>query len=85
MKIRKTYKTLTTVLAILSSFIVLTACSGGNSGGPADAASANEANDKSAEGKVVLNYWTWWGSETRRPIIEKLVDDFNKSQDKKFM
>ncbi|MNH84684.1 putative arabinose-binding protein precursor [compost metagenome] len=34
---------------------------------------------------MVLNYWTWWGSETRRPIIEKLVDDFNKSQDKIFV
>ncbi|USB31821.1 ABC transporter substrate-binding protein [Paenibacillus sp. YPG26] len=75
-------KKFTALLVILSSFFMLTACSGGTSGGPAGTSATKETNDKSADGKVVLNYWTWWGSETRRPIIEKLVDDFNKSQDK---
>ncbi len=34
-----------------------------------------------AEGKVVVDFWTFWGSEIRRPVIEKIVDDFNNSQD----
>lgn len=82
MKFGKNIKSWAITLAILCSFSVLTACSGGSSGGPAGTASTNETNGKSEDGKVVLNYWTWWGSETRRPIVEKLVDDFNKSQDK---
>jgi multiple sugar transport system substrate-binding protein len=32
--------------------------------------------------KVELDFWTFWGSETRRPIIEKIVADFNASQDR---
>ncbi|MDQ1146575.1 multiple sugar transport system substrate-binding protein [Bacillus sp. SORGH_AS 510] len=34
------------------------------------------------KGKVVVNFWTFWGSETRRPVIEKIVNDFNQSQDR---
>lgn len=30
---------------------------------------------------VTLEFWTFWGSETRRPIIEKIIDDYNASQD----
>ncbi|MFP4978859.1 ABC transporter substrate-binding protein [Paenibacillus sp. CN-4] len=33
-------------------------------------------------GKVEIDFWTFWGSETRRPIIEKIINDFNASQDK---
>ena len=32
--------------------------------------------------KVELDFWTFWGSETRRPVIEKIINDFNKSQDR---
>ncbi|SFB20652.1 MULTISPECIES: ABC transporter substrate-binding protein [unclassified Bacillus (in: firmicutes)] len=32
-------------------------------------------------GKTVVNFWSFWGSETRRPIIEKIIKDFNDSQD----
>ncbi|GGA47704.1 ABC transporter substrate-binding protein [Paenibacillus physcomitrellae] len=76
--------------AVASLVSLLAACSGGTSGGPAAAqadAAANSGSGSSVspEGRVVLDYWTWWGSETRRPIIEKLVDDFNKSQDKIFV
>lgn len=35
-----------------------------------------------ADGKVVIDFWTFWGSETRRPIIDKIINDFNQSQDK---
>jgi multiple sugar transport system substrate-binding protein len=44
--------------------------------------SSKNTEAASSKGKVVVNFWTFWGSETRRPIIEKIVDDFNKSQDK---
>ncbi|WP_053365978.1 ABC transporter substrate-binding protein [Bacillus sp. FJAT-27245] len=63
------------LLGFLSIFLVigiLAGCSGEKS----------SADTKEKEGKVVLNFWTFWGSETRRPIIEKIVKDFNDSQDK---
>lgn len=82
MRFRKNYKSLVKVFAVLCTMSILAACSGGTSGGPAGTESSSNTNNTSADGKVVLNYWTWWGSETRRPIVEKLVDDFNKSQDK---
>ncbi|MFD2612516.1 ABC transporter substrate-binding protein [Paenibacillus gansuensis] len=33
-------------------------------------------------GKVTIDFWTFWGSETRKPIIEKIIKDFNDSQDR---
>ncbi|MCM3115041.1 ABC transporter substrate-binding protein [Neobacillus sp. MER 74] len=70
-------KTLMTLLILAMSFsLILTGCSSKESG-------ANESGSKSKNGeKVVIDFWTFWGSETRRPIIEKIIDDFNKSQDK---
>ena len=41
--------------------------------------------EKTKDGKVIVNFWTFWGSETRRPIIEKIIDDYNQSQDKVFV
>ncbi|UQZ35962.1 ABC transporter substrate-binding protein [Paenibacillus sp. PK3_47] len=41
-----------------------------------------ESSTASADGKVEIDFWTFWGSETRRPIIEKIINDFNASQDK---
>jgi multiple sugar transport system substrate-binding protein len=41
--------------------------------------------EKTKDGKVIVNFWTFWGSETRRPIIEKIIDDYNNSQDKVFV
>ncbi|OOE12844.1 ABC transporter substrate-binding protein [Fictibacillus arsenicus] len=40
---------------------------------------------KTKDGKIIVDFWTFWGSETRRPIIEKIVDDYNASQDKVFI
>jgi multiple sugar transport system substrate-binding protein len=40
---------------------------------------------KTKDGKIILDFWTFWGSETRRPIIEKIVNDYNASQDKVFV
>jgi len=41
--------------------------------------------EKTKDGKVVVNFWTFWGSDTRRPIIEKIIEDYNNSQDKVFV
>lgn len=63
------------ILGLLSLLLVLgmlAGCSGEKS----------NADTKTKDGKVVINFWTFWGSETRRPIIEKIVKDFNDSQDK---
>jgi len=35
-----------------------------------------------AADKVELDFWTFWGSETRRPVIEGIINNFNKSQDR---
>ncbi|WP_043933546.1 ABC transporter substrate-binding protein [Bacillus sp. EB01] len=59
-------------LSVLLLVGVLAGCSGDNA--------STSANTK--DGKVVIDFWTFWGSETRRPIIEKIVKDFNESQDK---
>jgi multiple sugar transport system substrate-binding protein len=67
------------VWVILLSLVVglLSACSGakGESAEP----------KKTKDGKIIIDFWTFWGSETRRPIIEKIVDDYNASQDKVFV
>ncbi|WP_223701381.1 ABC transporter substrate-binding protein [Sutcliffiella deserti] len=48
--------------------------------------SSNSAAEAEAqEGKVVLDFWTFWGSETRRPIIEKIITDYNESQDEVYV
>ncbi|QUW23904.1 ABC transporter substrate-binding protein [Sporosarcina sp. Marseille-Q4063] len=31
--------------------------------------------------KVKVDFWIFWGSEIRRPVVEKIVEDFNQSQD----
>ncbi|WP_313996608.1 ABC transporter substrate-binding protein [uncultured Paenibacillus sp.] len=50
--------------------------------GEGTAEPSNEATETVAGEKIELDFWTFWGSETRRPIIEKIIDDFNKSQDR---
>jgi multiple sugar transport system substrate-binding protein len=61
------------LLAILLFIGFLAGCSGNESSAQAE---------KTKDGKVVVDFWTFWGSETRRPIIEKIIADFNESQDK---
>ncbi|WP_274650799.1 ABC transporter substrate-binding protein [Paenibacillus humicola] len=63
---------------------VLAGCSskdGGTSGNAESAAGGSNAKQE----KVQLDFWTFWGSTTRRPIIEKIINDFNASQDKIFV
>ncbi|UZJ78088.1 ABC transporter substrate-binding protein [Fictibacillus sp. KU28468] len=61
------------LFSILLMLGILAGCSG-SSGGP-------QAESAGSKGKVTVNFWTFWGSETRRPVIEKIISDFNKSQD----
>ncbi|MFC0472115.1 ABC transporter substrate-binding protein [Halalkalibacter kiskunsagensis] len=62
---------------------LLAACSGGEDASSetnSDTGSDSEENVSSGE-VIELDFWTFWGSETRRPIIEKIIEDFNNSQD----
>ncbi|MCQ4087272.1 ABC transporter substrate-binding protein [Saccharibacillus sp. JS10] len=64
-------------LLSISFILILTACtpqSRSASGTPTAVSGESE--------KVTLDFWTFWGSETRRPIIEKIIEDFNQSQDR---
>lgn len=64
------------IVLIAGLSLILSGCSGfqtNNSGG--DEAAVNE------DGKTVVDFWTFWGSEIRRPIIEQIITDFNESQD----
>ncbi|WP_210366249.1 ABC transporter substrate-binding protein [Bacillus sp. REN3] len=65
-------KGLAIFLASFLLFGLLSGCSGNR----------EEKAEKTKDGKVIVDFWTFWGSETRRPIIEKIIDDYNKSQDK---
>lgn len=78
-KSRKLFSALLAIMLFAS--LVISGCS---KSGTEESAKAAEKNEASA-GKVTLDFWTFWGSETRRPIIEKIIDDFNKSQDKIFV
>ncbi|MFC4599526.1 ABC transporter substrate-binding protein [Cohnella hongkongensis] len=76
---------------VLTLGLLLAACSGdGNKGGTGSQAPSSGSPSESSSpespsapaGKVELDFWTFWGSETRRPIIEKIINDFNESQDR---
>ncbi|CAM4138558.1 ABC transporter substrate-binding protein [Paenibacillus alkaliterrae] len=76
---------------VLTMSLLLVACAGGNSGNgnhatnaPANTEGNTEASDPPAASveKIELDFWTFWGSETRRPIIEKMIADFNSSQER---
>ncbi|MGM9921042.1 MAG: ABC transporter substrate-binding protein [Bhargavaea sp.] len=65
------------VPALLILMLVLSGCNGFTKGG----SGAEKADAEAEEGKITLDFWTFWGSEIRRPIIEKIIEDFNNSQD----
>ncbi|AQQ52127.1 ABC transporter substrate-binding protein [Planococcus lenghuensis] len=65
-----------TGLTMTSALLVLSGCGGFST--------SNESEEEVAleeEGVEIVDFWTFWGSETRRPIIDKIVADFNESQD----
>ncbi|WP_078594795.1 ABC transporter substrate-binding protein [Evansella clarkii] len=64
--------------ALLSLLIgtgaVLSAC--GGQGGVAENSGAGVPDEA-----VEIEFWTFWGSEQRRPVIEEIIADFNNMQD----
>jgi len=63
------------ILLLLIALLTLSGCAGFKT------KNTSEVEAEAGE-KVVVDFWSFWGSEIRRPVIEKIVDDFNKSQDK---
>ncbi|MFD1861568.1 ABC transporter substrate-binding protein [Planococcus chinensis] len=61
-------------ILIVGLVLLLSGCSGFQT-------SNNEEPATNEEGKTVIDFWTFWGSEIRRPIIEQIITDFNESQD----
>ncbi|WP_298834118.1 ABC transporter substrate-binding protein [uncultured Planococcus sp.] len=62
------------VLLLTIMTLMLSGCAGFQT-------SNNEEANVNDEGKTVVDFWSFWGSELRRPIIDKIVADFNESQD----
>ncbi|HEU5140532.1 MAG TPA: ABC transporter substrate-binding protein, partial [Bacillales bacterium] len=80
-------KTLSLFLVLLMVMMgLLAGCSGGGSdsaSGTGGSGGTDGGSDgSSAEGKIQLDFWSFWGSDQRRPVIQHMVDAFNKSQDK---
>src|SRR5690625_3225333 len=76
--IKKPLITLLFLVFVLS--LVLAGCAGEKE--PKINTNGNESDSNaSVEDKVVLDFWTFWGSEVRKPIVEKIISDFNESQD----
>lgn len=81
------------MVGLLASTFLLAGCEAFTPGGGSAAGGASDSESGSAssgEGtasgeRVELDFWTFWGSETRRPIIEKIINDFNESQDEIFV
>ncbi|PZD97444.1 ABC transporter substrate-binding protein [Paenibacillus sambharensis] len=72
---------------LVAASLVLSACGGRFGGGGSSSSNAGsntntDSSNSQAVEKVELDFWTFWGSETRRPIIEKIIQDFNQSQDR---
>ncbi|RLQ90308.1 ABC transporter substrate-binding protein [Planomicrobium sp. Y74] len=62
------------LLILTSTTLMLSACAGFQT-------SDSSEGQTNEEGKTVVDFWSFWGSEIRRPIIDKIVADFNASQD----
>ncbi|WP_088006182.1 ABC transporter substrate-binding protein [Indiicoccus explosivorum] len=65
-----------TGVALGGALLMLSGCAGFTTGDETEEETALEE-----EGVEIVDFWTFWGSETRRPIIDKIVADFNESQD----
>lgn len=72
--------------------LVLTSCSGSKTQeqpqqqdreqSTGEQAKEEQPKEETPKEKVTIEFWSFWGSVTRRPIIEKIVSDFNGSQDR---
>ncbi|TWT06191.1 ABC transporter substrate-binding protein [Planomicrobium sp. CPCC 101079] len=70
-------KTRSFIFVLAALVLFLSGCAGFQT-----SSNNEEANkEENTEGKTVIDFWTFWGSEIRRPIIEKMIADFNESQD----
>ena len=65
---------------ILTVTAALAGCASKNDGN--SPGSSSESGNSSSGGKIQLELWDWWGDGQYKQVIEKIVDDFNKSQDK---
>ncbi len=66
------------LLGMLLVFVLMLAGRGGlvpNSG-------KNDSNDQAEGGKTEIRFWTFWGSDPRKATLNKIIDDYNDSQDK---
>lgn len=69
-------KALSIGLLLFSTALVTAAC-GSNSEDKNTDASGKQTSD----GKITLDFWSFWGSGARQEVIEEIIDDFNQSQD----
>lgn len=65
---------------VLILVLLLTACNGFSVDSNSSNSSESNGDNASSE-PIELNFWTFWGSEERRTVIEKIIKDFNESQD----
>ncbi|MFS0613446.1 ABC transporter substrate-binding protein [Lederbergia ruris] len=65
------------LLLILVLGTILAGCAGEPE--PKETSGESKANSPDKD-KIVLDFWTFWGSEIRRPIVEEIINDFNESQ-----
>src|SRR5699024_12781630 len=70
-------------VALLMTLIFLAACDGFKVNSTRTDSLLNDKVSEAGEenGKVILDLWTFSGSEDRRPVTENIIDDFNQSQD----
>lgn len=71
---------ITLLFSVFVLGMVLAGCAGEKETKETPAGNDNDP-DSSVEDKIVLDFWTFWGSEVRKPIVEKIISDFNESQD----
>ena len=58
-----------------SAALLMSACGGGESASESGAATEGE------DGRTTLEFWSFWGSGSRRDAIEDIISDYNESQE----
>lgn len=69
-------KALSIGLLLFSTALVTAAC-GSNS----EDKNTDAWGKQTSDGKITLDFWSFWGSGARQEVIEEIIDDFNQSQD----
>lgn len=60
--------------ALASVSLLLASCGSGSTSG-------TDSGGNDSDGKVALEFWSFWGEGARRDVIEDIIKDFNSSQD----